>query len=223
MRALRSTSAMALTAALAAGCSGGADEAASSPSPSPSASVSASPSPSASPSASPSEAVASPSGGASSGAGGPVTSLRRTDWRNAILDLPGNSTCPAPRVQFRGGTAVLPDPRYQRLEYEMLPGSVPAAYGDLTGDGSVDAVVHISCAGVLPEGPYESSFVVAAYTENEKGGPRPLGVVVEIGPLTMMKSVRIAGPVVTVRSAQGSLEDVTTRHRWNGSGFVKAS
>lgn len=158
-----------------------------------------------------------------------VTSLRRTDWRNAILDLPDDDACPADRVRFRNGTASVRDERYGGFDmvYVMLPArrAPEPVYGDLDGDGRDEAVVVIECHGGPAGGPPESSYVVAAYTENEIGGPEPLGIVATEEAYAEFSLVSAAGGVVTATWKGTDPDDPVERrrYRWNGSRFVRTA
>ncbi|MFI5954907.1 hypothetical protein [Cryptosporangium sp. NPDC051539] len=138
--------------------------------PTPSNSPPASSSPSGSPGSSPSGRRSS----SGSPSPGKITSLRATDWKNAILNLPQWATvCVEKRLRFSGGVATGQNPTYGALRYEILPAGVQPSYGDLTGDGVDEAAVLVRCGLATSE----SGAAIVVYTENEKGGPRLLGAV----------------------------------------------
>ncbi|GAA3393647.1 hypothetical protein [Cryptosporangium minutisporangium] len=180
------------------------------------------------PSGSPSSPSADPSGDPTS-SGSPsasrVTTLRATDWGNAILNVPAISTgCDAGRLQFSGGQASVEHPRYGRLRYVLpAPGRQPV-YGDLDGDGRDEAVVSVGCIATesRPGAPIEWMYAVVAYTENEKGGPRVLGTVRVVLPTTSGPSYRLVDGVVVVEPNLVNDGSVSERYRWTGNGFQKA-
>ncbi|SHN26427.1 hypothetical protein [Cryptosporangium aurantiacum] len=194
----------------------------------------ATPSPGGSPSASSSSSSptssSSPSPSGTRPSPGKVTSLRATDWKNAILSLPTWASCVEPRLRFSGGEARGNHPEYGGLIYRMLPYGRTPVYADLTGDNIAEAVVVVSCAGSAPmsRAGNEDFPAVVVYTENEKGGPRLLGVVPGENPQTTGPEYTIVagehgtGMLMVNQNPINSGDAGWVPYRWTGSTFVRS-
>jgi hypothetical protein len=190
------------------------------------------PEPTPQPSASPSGTVAvprlsgspaTPGGSAApTGAAKAATALGLVDWKNSIINLPPNEPCPAKRVQFRDGKADVADGTpWGGQEYDIAKYDRQVVYGDLNGDGLGDAAVVIGCwAGPERHGPVESSYLVAAYVGNAKGGPQVLGAIASVPALAVV-SLALSDGVVSVTNSLHSENPSVARYQWNGTRFTK--
>ncbi|MFG1927885.1 hypothetical protein [Cryptosporangium sp. NPDC048952] len=137
----------------------------------------------------------------------------RIDWPNSVMNLPTNDGCPHRRVQFTDGKAAFPPWQY----------SIGApSYGDFTGDDRDDAVVVLECHGDADVGGPESRWVVAAFTSNERGGPKPLAALYAEQSY-VVPVVTIAGQVITLELQFAGGPWRTEEYRWDGEKMNRIS
>jgi hypothetical protein len=74
--------------------------------------------------------------------------IAAVDWRHAAIDLPASGHCPSGPVQLapvtRGGST-FPATESQGLRLQIFAGPSDIAYGDLTGDGRIEATIVVNC------------------------------------------------------------------------------
>lgn len=137
----------------------------------------------------------------------------RIDWPNSVMNLPANEDCPHHRVQFTNGKASFPPWQYSIGK---------PTYGDFTGDGRDDAVVVIECHGDAKVGGPESRWLVAAFTANERGGPKPLAdLYSEQSYVTPV--VSISGGVITLELRFAGADWRIEKYRWDGASMTRIS
>jgi hypothetical protein len=113
-----------------------------------------------------------------------ATSLETADWTRAVIDLPapGGDGCPTgrtvlqPKTYARFGTIGEAPATGDALTFQVLASS--KVFGDLTGDGNPEAVLHVRCTQ-SPDGNYMvdegAKLLVVQYTDD--GSVRGLGYI----------------------------------------------
>lgn len=148
------------------------------------------------------------------------------DWRAAVVTVPAAPHCPSGRLTFRaaggraGGRVVTSGGRYPQLH--LSPDG--AAYGDLTGDGAAEAVLHADClSGAEDSGDGSSHLLVVSRAGD--GSLRALGWAGERGAL--FTSVWVADQVLHTEmqpwhaGPQDYRMGMAYGYRWTGQAFVR--
>ncbi|WP_203691243.1 SigE family RNA polymerase sigma factor [Catellatospora coxensis] len=156
-------------------------------------------------------------------AGDPILDV---DWRTAVVTVPAAPKCPSGRLTFREaegrtGTPVITSgggwPR-------LFLSPERAAYGDLTGDGTAEAVLHADClSGEEDSGDGSSHLLVVERAAN--GALRALGWAGERGAL--FRSVWVADQVLYTEmhpwhtGPQDYRMGMAYGFRWTGKAFAR--
>jgi hypothetical protein len=181
------------------------------PRPSPTAAGSSTPAPSASVETSPARTAP-----ASTGTSAPsVPDIRAVDWTHATIVLPANPDdpdCPTGRITTNGDRTTIGAKRF-------YIDSAALAHGDLTGNGSAEAVVPVSCVPNSEDvsGDGSGQLLVITWRNGTWTG---LGYIGPVG--QNFPAVRVSGQRVTVTVEQrygGATQERT--YRWNGQRFVQ--
>jgi hypothetical protein len=140
--------------------------------------------------------------------------IRAVDWKHVTLVLPPNPDdphCPTGRTTTNGDWTAVRDKRF-------YIGSA-LAVGDLTGDGSDEAVVDVSCTTGEGSGDGSGQLLAVTWRNGAWTGLGYLGprgndyVAVEIGGQRL---------TATIRQRYGQAEQDRT-YRWNGQRFVQVA
>jgi hypothetical protein len=97
--------------------------------------------------------------------------IARVDWANATLPVPPRAGCPSGNLRFRDGqTSGYPR---MHLDTKAREGRAAPVYGDLTGDGRLEAVLYTSCQG----GPQSdhSTDQLLVFGRDQSGAVRAVG------------------------------------------------
>jgi len=181
------------------------------PRPAPTGIASSPPAPSASAATTPS--VTAPASTAASTRSAP--DIRAVDWGHVTVVLPSNPEdpdCPAGRITTDGEWTVVGGKKF-------YSGGAALAFGDLTGDGSAEAVLSVSCTANsdLDSGDGSGQLLVVTWRDGTWTG---LGYV---GPLGQnYPAARVAGQrlTATIEQRYGSARQ-DRAYRWNGQRFVQ--
>jgi hypothetical protein len=180
------------------------------PRPSPTAVGSSSPAPSASGETSPSRTAP-----ASTGTSTPsVPDIRAVDWTHATIVLPANPDdpdCLTGRISTNGTWTTTGG-----KQFHIAPA---LAHGDLTGDGSAEAVVPVSCTSTSEGDSGDGSGQLLVITRRD-GTWTGLGYAGPVG--QNFPAARVSGQrlTVTVEQRYGGVVQERT-YRWNGQRFVQ--
>ncbi|MEU7822048.1 SigE family RNA polymerase sigma factor [Catellatospora sp. NPDC049133] len=155
-------------------------------------------------------------------AGDPILDV---DWRTAVVTVPASPGCPSGRLTFRevdgrtGEPVITSGGGWPQLYLDREP----AAYGDLTGDGAAEAVLHAYClSGEEDSGDGSSRLLVVERATD--GALRALGFPGERGAL--FTSVWVAEQVLYTEmhpwhtGPQDYLMGMAYGFRWTGKAFA---
>jgi len=149
--------------------------------------------------------------------------IAAVDWANATLTVPPRDGCPSGTLRFVDGqTEGFPQ------MILMLDDGVPGqrlAYGDLTGDGSAEAVIEASCLAHEEDAHAQSALLV--FTRDSGGALRSIGG--WVGPIEFINHTNIwvhGGQILTeqVPSLPGYdyvyAPGTAAAYEWDGVSFV---
>jgi hypothetical protein len=133
------------------------------------------------------------------------------DWKRATFVLPPNPTCPTGRVTTRDERAIVGD--------KWLFVGETLSYGDLTGDGSPEAVVAVFCGrGPNDGGDGSGNLLVITWRDGAWTGLGYVGPVGENYPAARVSGQRL---IATIQQRYGANTVQERTYRWDGRRFVQ--
>jgi hypothetical protein len=147
------------------------------------------------------------------------------NWAEATLRVPALAGCPARRVPLhRGAFTTGPTDQPWQWRVSGLGTAEKPAYGDVDGDGVLDALVVVGCSHGWPLNADVVAFRMSA------AGPAVIGTVTSTSPADLQRvdSALVQDGitfVVVTTVDPGNIHRVvseTRAMRWSGKGFVRA-
>lgn len=156
-------------------------------------------------------------------AGDPILDV---DWRTAVVTVPAAPQCPSGRLTFREVDGRTGEPVITSGGGwpQVYLAREPAAYGDLTGDGAAEAVLHAYCVSGEEDSGDGSSHLLVVSRGND-GVLRALGWAGERGAL--FPSVWVADQVLYAEmhpwhaGPQDYRMGMAYGFRWTGKAFAR--